>query len=297
MTGQLDALVGRAAGMAAMSAASSVNDALEVEHVTLALGGRAILADVSFAIADRRVHRRARAERRRQDDADARASSACCRRAAASIRVLGEPVARGNPSIGYMPQIRSASRRRRAARLGLRRRRPPTAIAGACRIASAATARATSIGRSKSSMPHALAARPLAEMSGGERQRLLLAQALLGQPRLLLLDEPLISLDPHHQRGVVELVRALQRELGITCCSARTNSTRCSNALDRVLYLGNGQAALGTVDEVITGPVLSRLYGSPIEVVRLSGRIFVMSGESRSKARSRARGRRRRPRA
>ena len=48
--------------------------------------------------------------------------------------------------------------------------------------------------------------------------------------------------------------------------------------MDRVLYLGSGQAALGTVDEVITGPVLSRLYGSDIEVVRLRGRIFVMSG-------------------
>ncbi len=48
--------------------------------------------------------------------------------------------------------------------------------------------------------------------------------------------------------------------------------------MDRVLYLGNGQAALGSVDEVITGPVLSRLYGSEIEVVRLHGRIFVMSG-------------------
>jgi len=51
------------------------------------------------------------------------------------------------------------------------------------------------------------------------------------------------------------------------------------NALDRVLYLGNGVAALGSVDEVITGPVLSRLYGSPIEVMRVKGRIFVMSGD------------------
>ena len=60
-----------------------------------------------------------------------------------------------------------------------------------------------------------LARRPLAETSGGERQRLLLAQTLIGRPRLLLLDEPLISLDPHHQRGVVELAKSLQTELGI----------------------------------------------------------------------------------
>ena len=46
-----------------------------------------------------------------------------------------------------------------------------------------------------------------------------------------------------------------------------------------MLYLGSGVAALGTVDEVITKPVLSRLYGSPIDVMRVNGRIFVMSGD------------------
>ena len=65
-----------------------------------------------------------------------------------------------------------------------------------------------------------LAGRPLAEMSGGERQRLLLAQALIGEPRLLLLDEPLISLDPHHQEVVVDLVRRSAATRGSPCCSA-----------------------------------------------------------------------------
>ena len=125
----------------------------------------------------------------------------------------------------------------------------------------------------------ALARRPLTEMSGGERQLILLAQALVGHPRLLLLDEPLISLDPHHQRSVVELTRRLQQELKITVLFSAHELNPLLGALDRVLYLGSGHAALGTVDEVITGPVLSRLYGSPIEVVRLKGRIFVMSGE------------------
>ena len=123
-----------------------------------------------------------------------------------------------------------------------------------------------------------LARRPLAETSGGERQRLLLAQTLIGRPRLLLLDEPLISLDPHHQRAVVELVKSLQAELGIAVLFSAHELNPLLGALDRVLYLGSGHAALGTVDEVITGPVLSRLYGSEIDVVRLNGRIFVMSG-------------------
>jgi zinc/manganese transport system ATP-binding protein len=123
-----------------------------------------------------------------------------------------------------------------------------------------------------------LAERPLSELSGGERQRLLLAQCLLGAPKLLLLDEPLISLDPHHQKSVVELVRRVQQELGIAVLFSAHELNPLLNSLDRVLYLGSGVAALGTVDEVITRPVLSRLYGSPIDVMRVNGRIFVMSG-------------------
>jgi zinc/manganese transport system ATP-binding protein len=125
----------------------------------------------------------------------------------------------------------------------------------------------------------ALATRPLSELSGGERQRLLLAQCLLGDPKLLLLDEPLISLDPRHQTGVVDLVRSVQRELGITVLFSAHELNPLLNSIDRVLYLGNGRAALGTIDEVITKPVLSQLYGSPIDVMRVNGRIFVMAGD------------------
>jgi zinc/manganese transport system ATP-binding protein len=124
-----------------------------------------------------------------------------------------------------------------------------------------------------------LAHRPLGELSGGERQRLLLAQSLLGAPSLLLLDEPLISLDPHHQGAVVRLVSDLQRHLGLTVLFSAHELNPMIGAMDRVLYLGGGQAALGTVDEVMTGPVLSRLYGSTIEVIRLGDRIFVLSGD------------------
>ncbi len=77
---------------------------------------------------------------------------------------------------------------------------------------------------------------------------------------------------------MVELVRDLQRRLGIAVLFSAHELNPLLGALDRVLYLGGGQAALGTVDEVITGPVLSRLYGSEIDVVRIDGRIFVLSG-------------------
>ena len=83
------------------------------------------------------------------------------------------------------------------------------------------------------------------ELSGGERQRLLLAQALLGRPRLLLLDEPLISLDPHHQRDGGRAGARLQQELGIAVLFSAHEINPLLGALDRVLYLGGGQAALG----------------------------------------------------
>jgi len=193
-----------------------------------------------------------------------------------TIRVLGGTVARGNPAVGYMPQTRAAldhvrltgwdfvASGARGHRWGL-----PLLDREARRDVTWALDRVQASD---------LARRPLAETSGGERQRLLLAQALLGRPRLLLLDEPLISLDPHHQQAVVELTRTLQQELRITVLFSAHELNPLLGALDRVLYLGNGHAALGAVDEVITGAVLSRLYGSDIDVVRVNGRIFVMSG-------------------
>jgi zinc/manganese transport system ATP-binding protein len=122
-----------------------------------------------------------------------------------------------------------------------------------------------------------LARRSLSDMSGGERQRLLLAQALLGDPKLLLLDEPLISLDYRYQEAVIDLVRRFARERNITVLFSAHELNQLIGALDRVLYLGNGRAALGTVDEVATAPVLSQLYGTEIEVVKANGHIFVLS--------------------
>ena len=195
---------------------------------------------------------------------------------AGSIRVLGHSVERGNPALGYMPQTRTLETTHR--------------LSGWTFVASAAGGERWGLPRlgaeTRRNVEWAIdavggrpfAPRMLAELSGGERQRLLLAQALLGRPRLLLLDEPLISLDPHHQRSVVELVRRIQRELGITVLLSAHELNPLLDVVDRVLYLGNRHAALGTVDDVITGPSLSRLYGSEIEVLRHNGRIFVMSG-------------------
>ena len=194
-----------------------------------------------------------------------------------AISVLGRPASRGNGAIGYMPQARGNVS-------GLR-------LTGYDIVASAAGGAGWGLPRLDAAMRREidwvldmvdardLARRSLAEISGGERQRLLLSQALLGRPKLLLLDEPLISLDPGHQKSVVEIVRRLRDELKIAIVFSAHELNPLIHAIDRVLYLGAGKAVLGAVDEVITGPVLSRLYGTEIEVVRIKNRVFVMAGD------------------
>jgi len=192
-----------------------------------------------------------------------------------TVNVFGRSPRRGNAAIGYVPQLHSL--------------RPDLRMRGLDFVASSvhgerwglpilSRADRRMIDETLSSATaRKLAERPICEVSGGERQRLLLAQALLGSPQLLLLDEPLISLDSNRQEILIDLVRRFNRERGITVMFSAHELNQLLGVLDRVLYLGGGQAALGTVEEVVTAPVLSRLYGSDIEVIRSDGHIFVAS--------------------
>ncbi len=249
--------------------------AIVLDGVTLRLGGRTVLDRISLEIADREFVG-VLGPNGAGKTTLMRAILGLVPASSGRIAVHGQPVRRGNALVGYMPQGRGAT----AARLEGR-----AVVAAAVdghrwglpvlgRAARMAVDEALDLVGAR-----ALADRPLSELSGGERQRLLLAQSLLGRPRLLLLDEPLISLDPHRQAEVVRLVRTVQQALGIAVLFSAHELGPLLGALDRVLYLGGGQASLGTVDEVITTPVLSRLYGAPIEVVRTAGRIFVIGGE------------------
>ena len=192
-----------------------------------------------------------------------------------TLRVFGRTPHRGDASIGYLPQVRTVL--------------PDVRLRGVDFIASSFNGERWGLPSLSRTDRHAIDAmlervgaqdlsrRPLAEMSGGERQRLLLAQALIGNPRLLLLDEPLIGLDARHQETAIGVVADACRERGVTVLFSAHELNQLIGTLDRVLYLGNGRAALGTVDEVITAPVLSALYGTDIHVVHAGGHIFVMS--------------------
>ncbi len=200
---------------------------------------------------------------------------------AGTVRVLGHPARRGNASIGYVPQRRNFEadvriRGRSIVRLGLDGRdwglplpflQPRKEQEATRRVQEAIDL----VGAT------AYADRPIGELSGGEQQRLLIAQALVRRPRILALDEPLDSLDLRNQQGVSGVIRQISRETGAAVLLVAHDINPVLSAVDRVVYVAHGQVAIGTPEEVITTANLSRLYATPIEVLRASdGRIVVV---------------------
>jgi zinc/manganese transport system ATP-binding protein len=121
------------------------------------------------------------------------------------------------------------------------------------------------------------ATKPIGECSGGEQQRLLIAQALAREPKLLLLDEPLDSLDLASQGSVASLIARICREQGVTVLIVAHDVNPILGHLDRVMYLGAGGALCGAPRDVITSENLTALYGAPIEVLHASdGRLVVV---------------------
>ena len=257
--------------------------AIVFEKVSLTLGRRRILSSVSFSVPEG-LFVGVLGPNGAGKTTLMRAVLGLVTPQSGRIAVLGEAPRRGNRGIGYMPQMR-----RGAAQLGLSGFELVLGAVGGTRwgwpLATKADKETAWAALERVGAAN-LARRPIAQLSGGERQRVLIAQALIGEPKLLLLDEPLASLDPVHQRGVVELVRDIARERGIAVLFCAHEINPLLRAVDQVLYLGNGRAAIGPVDDVVTRHVLSDLYRTPIHVARLNGRIFVMAedGELESHA-------------
>jgi zinc/manganese transport system ATP-binding protein len=117
---------------------------------------------------------------------------------------------------------------------------------------------------------------PIGRLSGGEQQRLRIAQALLGDPRVLLCDEPLLSLDLAHQRAVVELIDQRRRSANTAVIFVTHEINPVLPIVDRVLYLVGGKWAIGTPAQVMTSECLSDLYGTEVDVLRVRDRLVVV---------------------
>jgi zinc/manganese transport system ATP-binding protein len=192
--------------------------------------------------------------------------------------VLGERPGEANARIGYLPQRRNFDESTRirgvdVVRLGLDGARWGVPLPG--RRSRAAAARVENVIELVGASEYAR--RPIGELSGGEQQRLLIAQALVRRPQMLLLDEPLDSLDLPNQAGVAELVRRICREEDVAVLLVAHDVNPILAALDCVIYLAAGTAVEGRPEDVISSETLSALYGVPIEVLHASdGRLVVV---------------------
>ena len=117
------------------------------------------------------------------------------------------------------------------------------------------------------------------ELSGGEQQRVLIAHALISQPKLLLLDEPLANLDLKSEQEIVAVLGRLAREHGISVLLSAHDMNPLLSVMDRIVYVANGRVATGSTDEVVTSEGLTRLYGHHVDVVRVHDRVLVVAGE------------------
>jgi zinc/manganese transport system ATP-binding protein len=206
--------------------------------------------------------------------------------ASGSVRLLGRRPGEANHEIGYLPQRRSfdASLRVRGVdvvRLGLDGDRWGIPVPG--RRSHAATTRVAELVDLVGAGGYA--GRPIGQLSGGEQQRLLIAQALARRPRLLMLDEPLDSLDLPNQAAVAALISRIARAENVAVMIVAHDVNPILPYLDRVIYLGAGGAASGTPAEVITSDTLSALYGTPIEVLSTSDGRLVVVGQPEAPAR------------
>lgn len=192
---------------------------------------------------------------------------------AGTVKVLGRPPHRGSSLVGYVPQhhafdpglpVRGSDLVRLGLdghRWGFQRIRGRRSLVQAAIGAVAATA---------------YSEQPVGLLSGGEQQRLRIAQALVSDPALLLCDEPLLSLDLNAQQVVVELLEERRREHGTAVVFVTHEINPILPFVDRVLYLAPGSWTAGTPDDVLTSETLSRLYETHVDVVRVHGRVIVV---------------------
>ena len=201
---------------------------------------------------------------------------------AGEVSVGGHPPGGRAARIGYIPQQRALEpdlplRARDLVALGLDGHR-----FGLTRLGSVRSRRDR-----KARVDAALAAvdatryadQPVGRLSGGEQQRLRVAQALVGDPELLLCDEPLLSLDLANQGIVSRLIDRRRAEAGTAVLFVTHEINPILPMVDRVLYLVDGRFRVGTPEQVMTSETLSELYRTQIDVLKIRDRLVVVGTE------------------
>lgn len=191
--------------------------------------------------------------------------------------VGGRPVRRGNAAVGYIPQQKGLDphlpmRAKDLVRAGITGHRWGLDVPSR-HVRERVDALLRDVDAS------AFADAPAGTLSGGEQQRLRVAQALGSDPALLLCDEPLLSLDLHHQRTVAALLDRQRREREAAVVLVTHEINPILQYVDRVLYIVDGRVRVGPPREVITSATLSELYGAPIHVLDVEGRLVIVGAE------------------
>jgi zinc/manganese transport system ATP-binding protein len=194
------------------------------------------------------------------------------------VMVNGAQPHRGNDEVGYIPQQHAFDqnlpiRARDLVRFGLDGHRWGLPLRSRARQRERVDEALEAVGAT------AYADAPVGLLSGGEQQRLRIAQALLGDPRVLLCDEPLLALDLASQRAVTHLIDQRRCDTGSPVIFVTHEINPVLPYVDRILYLVRGRWAIGTPSEILTSERLSDLYGIPVDVLKVRDRFIVLSAE------------------
>lgn len=195
-----------------------------------------------------------------------------------SVQIAGRPVRRGSPDIGFVPQQTSSDpqltlRGRDLVGLGLDGHRFGLGLRGRARRRDAVASALEQVGAAD------YADAPVGQLSGGELQRLRVAQALVGNPSVLMCDEPLLALDLANQQLVSRLIDERRRSARTAVLFVTHEINPILPMVDRVLYLVDGEFRIGTPEQVMTSQTLSELYRTDVEVLRVKDRLVVVGVE------------------
>lgn len=191
-----------------------------------------------------------------------------------SIEIAGEKVTRGSKEIGYIPQHRTGEGAAPIRAIDLLRMGLDGHRFGLPFASRKSKARVNHILDCIDA--HALVNKKVSDLSGGELQRLRVGQAVVGEPSLILADEPLSALDMAQQKTIADLLDQERRDHNAAVLFVTHDVNPILSMVDRVLYLGNSKFRIGTPDEVLRSDVLSELYETPVDVLRNQGRIVVV---------------------